>query len=222
MEQPDILICACAVRHLTDSVAVRSLAASAKAAGLTVEIIADLCQAAEKAPETVTGKIVAACLPRAVQSLCYKAGHTPQQTIDLRTRPLSEALQSLRIERGGDPDSISLPRYESEWVPWFPVIDRDRCTNCGKCVEFCMFGVYRFDSLVEVALPENCKTDCPACARICPETAIIFPKHIKSPINGGLEQEEETGLDPSALYAQKDLYQKLASRRQPNGNLTRE
>ncbi len=222
MEQPDLLICACSVRHLTDSAAVRTLAASAKNAGLSVEIVPDLCHSAVKAPETVRARTIAACHSRAVSSLCYQAKHTPVTLIDLRTRPVSEALETLKIEKGGNPFEVTLPVYEGEWVPWFPVIDRDRCTNCGKCVDFCMFGVYNSDGLVEVAVPENCKTDCPACARICPETAIIFPKHLKSPINGGLEQEEETGIDPTALYAQRDLYQQLAARRRKPGNLTRE
>ena len=32
--------------------------------------------------------------------------------------------------------------------------------------------------------PGSCKNNCPACARICSETAIIFPKVGESPING--------------------------------------
>jgi len=72
-----------------------------------------------------------------------------------------------------------------KWIPWFPVIDRSLCDSCGKCLGFCLFGVYEAEGRrVRVARPENCKTNCPACARICPRCAIIFPKHRGAPIDG--------------------------------------
>ena len=72
------------------------------------------------------------------------------------------------------------------WKPWFPVIDYDRCTNCMQCLSFCLFDVNNVDenSLIEVRNQENCKTNCPACSRVCPEVAIMFPKYSGSPING--------------------------------------
>jgi len=65
-----------------------------------------------------------------------------------------------------------------EWVAWFPVIDYDRCRGCKQCAEFCLFGTYAVDEdgRVRVARPERCKLNCPACARVCPASAIIFPK----------------------------------------------
>ncbi len=60
---------------------------------------------------------------------------------------------------------------------WFPVIDRDLCIACGQCVDFCLFGVYaKNKGKVEVKNPYNCKDNCPACARVCPKGAIVFPK----------------------------------------------
>ena len=77
------------------------------------------------------------------------------------------------------------PAKEGNWIPWFPVIDRDLCVNCEKCRKFCLFGVYETkDGKVRVGNPRNCKTNCPACARICPKAAIIFPKYNQAPING--------------------------------------
>ena len=72
------------------------------------------------------------------------------------------------------------------WVPWFPVIDYDRCRNCKQCLNFCLFGVYQLspEGKVEVQNPSGCKTNCPACARMCPQKAIIFPKYADAPING--------------------------------------
>lgn len=72
------------------------------------------------------------------------------------------------------------------WIPWFPVIDYDRCQNCKQCYGFCLFGVYQLcdGDRVEVRNPAHCKTNCPACAKACPHGAIIFPKYAQGPING--------------------------------------
>jgi Pyruvate/2-oxoacid:ferredoxin oxidoreductase delta subunit len=60
---------------------------------------------------------------------------------------------------------------------WYPVIDCSRCVNCKQCMQFCLFGVYSLDAsgAVRVASPDRCKTGCPACSRICPRGAIMFP-----------------------------------------------
>jgi len=92
---------------------------------------------------------------------------------------IASAVASVRADAGAEPPG--------DWTPWFPVIDSARCTNCKQCLSFCLFGVYALDEAgrVEVRNPANCKTNCPACARVCPEVAIIFPKHASAPINGG-------------------------------------
>ena len=59
---------------------------------------------------------------------------------------------------------------------WYPVIDRSRCTSCRHCLQFCLFGVYEMrDRRVVAVRPDACKDGCPACARVCPQGAIIFP-----------------------------------------------
>ncbi|WP_437185466.1 ATP-binding protein [Planctomicrobium sp. SH668] len=69
---------------------------------------------------------------------------------------------------------------------WYPVIDYSRCTNCMECIDFCLFGVYGVDTLDRILVEEqdNCKRGCPACSRVCPANAIIFPEH-KSPAIAG-------------------------------------
>jgi NAD-dependent dihydropyrimidine dehydrogenase PreA subunit len=69
---------------------------------------------------------------------------------------------------------------------WYPVIDYSRCTNCLECLDFCLFGVYGVDSLerILVETQDNCKRGCPACSRVCPEQAIMFPD-FKSPAIAG-------------------------------------
>lgn len=69
---------------------------------------------------------------------------------------------------------------------WYPVIDYSRCTNCMECLDFCLFGVYGVDSMERliVETQDNCKRGCPACSRVCPEQAIMFPDY-KSPAIAG-------------------------------------
>jgi ferredoxin len=80
---------------------------------------------------------------------------------------------------------------DPDWPSWYPVIDDSRCTNCGQCADFCLFGVYEtIDEVVTVVNPDHCKNNCPACARICPETAIVFPKYPEGAISGSDDIDE--------------------------------
>ncbi len=104
------------------------------------------------------------------------------------------------------------------WKPWFPVIDYDRCTNCMQCLSFCLFGVYGVDgaSHIQVQNNDNCKTNCPACSRVCPEAAIMFPKYKAGPINGDAVSatdlnREKMKIDISALLG-GDVYSMLRER----------
>jgi len=104
------------------------------------------------------------------------------------------------------------------WKPWFPVIDYDRCTNCMQCLSFCLFGVYGVDGekRIQVQNQDNCKTNCPACSRVCPEAAIMFPKYKAGPINGDQVsqadlQREKMKIDISALLG-GDVYSMLRAR----------
>ncbi|HEX4148269.1 MAG TPA: ferredoxin family protein [Pirellulales bacterium] len=90
---------------------------------------------------------------------------------------------------------------------WFPVIDYSRCTNCLECIEFCLFGVYGMDRVdtILVEQPDNCRKGCPACSRVCPENAIIFPQH-KTPAIAGSPVGEAGSLkiDLSKLFGAPD------------------
>jgi NAD-dependent dihydropyrimidine dehydrogenase PreA subunit len=86
---------------------------------------------------------------------------------------------------------------------WYPVIDYSRCTNCLECLDFCLFGVYGVDSLERILVEnqDQCKKGCPACSRVCPQQAIIFPEY-KSPAIAGAETGAVGGLkiDLSRLF----------------------
>ena len=109
-------------------------------------------------------------------------------------------------------------REPGAWKPWFPVIDFDRCTNCMQCLSFCLFDVYGVSKggQIQVQNHDHCKTDCPACSRVCPEVAILFPKYRHGPIHGGEIQaadvrREAMKVDISALLG-GDIYAALRDR----------
>ena len=110
------------------------------------------------------------------------------------------------------------PSAPRAWKPWFPVIDYTRCTNCMQCLSFCLFDVYGVsaDKKIQVQNQSNCKTDCPACSRVCPEVAIMFPKYRHGPINGEEVtaddvRREAMKVDISALLG-GDIYSMLRDR----------
>ncbi len=123
---------------------------------------------------------------------------------------IADYIESTRTELGA--------ARHGDWKPWFPVIDYDRCTNCMQCLSFCLFGVYGVDEdrNLQVQNQDNCKTNCPACSRVCPEAAIMFPKYKAGPINGDVVsdadlQKEKMKVDISALLG-GDIYDMLRLR----------
>jgi NAD-dependent dihydropyrimidine dehydrogenase PreA subunit len=87
-----------------------------------------------------------------------------------------------------------------------------------QCLSFCLFGVYGVDEQqrIQVQNNDNCKTNCPACSRVCPEAAIMFPKYKAGPINGDVVsdadlQREKMKVDISALLG-GDVYSLLRER----------
>lgn len=132
---------------------------------------------------------------------------------DISSTPAAELTSIVEKER----ENFQAAKH-GEWKPWFPVIDYDRCTNCMQCLSFCLFGVYGVDEekQIQVQNNDNCKTNCPACSRVCPEAAIMFPKYKAGPINGDKVsatdlQREKMKIDISALLG-GDIYQMLRVR----------
>jgi ferredoxin len=76
-----------------------------------------------------------------------------------------------------------------------------------ECIDFCLFGVYGVDraETILVEQPDNCRKGCPACSRVCPENAIIFPQH-KSPAIAGAPVESGGAfkIDLSKLFGAPD------------------
>ncbi len=132
---------------------------------------------------------------------------------DLGQSAPEQVLSALEQLRGDRP--MNQP---GQWKPWFPVIDYSRCTNCMQCLSFCLFDVYGVskEGKIQVQNNDNCKTNCPACSRVCPEVAIMFPKYASGPINGEPVnaadlQRESMKVDISSLLG-GDVYARLRER----------
>ena len=224
-----VLFCRCAT-HGVGSTAVRSAVLDGlRGRGIPFTEVDDLCRlAADRdagflslaaSADTLT---IVACHPRAVRWLLSSAGIATDgdrlRVLDLRVTPAAAIVD----QAPGDatPSSPATPAANDAWPPWFPVIDFTRCRHCRQCLSFCLFGVYALtpEGKVSVTNPRSCKNNCPACARICPEVAIMFPKlpDAEAPLNGteiGDEKEfkararinahELLGDDPYATLAER-------------------
>jgi Pyruvate/2-oxoacid:ferredoxin oxidoreductase delta subunit len=180
-------------------------------AALEFEAVADLCELAARRDPAMKrlaeggALTIVACYPRAVRWLFAAAGaplpEKGTKVLNLRADGPEKVLRALAptgrsrrksAKAGGRAAAHALSAdleaaaRAAEWIPWFPVIDYSRCKNCKQCLNFCLFGTYALSAAgkVEVRHPDHCKTNCPACARVCPELAIIFPKHRGAPIDG--------------------------------------
>ena len=124
-----------------------------------------------------------------------------------------QANQPVAIITLGLPPQKAAPEFTPENLleapgrRWYPVIDYSRCTNCLECLDFCLFGVYGVDGLDRILVEnqDSCKKGCPACSRVCPEQAIIFPDY-KSPAIAGAPVGNISGLkiDLSKLFGGED------------------
>lgn len=106
---------------------------------------------------------------------------------------------------------------------WYPVIDYSRCTNCMECIDFCLFGVYGVDrgETILVEQPDNCRKGCPACSRVCPENAIMFPQHKTPAIAGSPVDAGGFKIDLSKLFGapERDEDPAAAAARERNEQL---
>ncbi|MFW6449488.1 MAG: ATP-binding protein [Nanoarchaeota archaeon] len=55
-----------------------------------------------------------------------------------------------------------------------PIIDEEKCTNCGTCVEVCPVEVFKKGEKTAIVDNPNECIGCRACEAQCPESAIMM------------------------------------------------
>jgi ferredoxin len=180
--------------------------------------------------------IIAGCHSRTLKLLLEKAGIEPDnyscKFINFFESDNEEIFrETSSFIKGYDPDQkavIEEIRNSQDWISWFPVIDYSRCTSCGQCADFCLFGVYeKNEGKINVINPVGCKNNCPACARICPQTAIIFPKYKPGGAIGGSDiideiSEQKRQAEDINTFLDGDIYSALEQRKKKRKSIIRE
>jgi heterodisulfide reductase subunit A-like polyferredoxin len=168
-----------------------------------------------------THKIVIACYPRAVKNMLRQGGVDlgRYEVLNFKELSVDEILEQLY---GEFQLSAGEARYQVQVsdldVPaWYPVIDESRCTLCGQCARFCLFGVYSYNKkALKVISPLACKNNCPACGRTCPTSAIMFPRLAEQSTLAGAEPGAES---KSGAGKQSSLFVRLNERNQVRKNI---
>lgn len=146
---------------------------------------------------------------RVIYSLDMRAGDADRLVEELQ-RLAEQAIAAAETAADAGDELTPLPALRLDDPAtrrWYPVIDYSRCTNCMECIDFCLFGVYGIDGAetILVEQPDNCRKGCPACSRVCPAGAIIFPQH-KAPAIAGAAVDGDEGfkIDLSLLFGAPD------------------
>jgi ferredoxin len=194
--------------------------------------ISDLCGLSVSGKEEIsqvfsnTDKVLLlACYPRTINIVLTNAGidfqNSKYHLLNIRELNDHQIFNEIELfcEEDAGEHSYTEIKSDEEWPAWYPIIDESRCTSCGQCANFCLFGVYEINDIkVHVINPHGCKNNCPACARICPQTAIIFPKYQQGGAIGGSDQidevaEQQRQVQDIATILGSDIYQALEQRK---------
>ncbi len=101
------------------------------------------------------------------------------------TLDLEKAAQMSTLPWEEYPDSVILPagtaqKYDvSGWRYMKPVLDPEKCTDCGMCWLYCPDNAVIFENgKMKGFLYQHCK-GCSYCAQVCPVNAITMVEEIK-------------------------------------------
>jgi Pyruvate/2-oxoacid:ferredoxin oxidoreductase delta subunit len=217
-----IFICACKNAHKISTEKVNDLEENFRERNINYTTIDDLCGTVVDNPNLLNEfkkyekSVLIGCHPKSMKWLLHRAD-IKECCTNIEFFHIEEtSVESLLEKNVFDGEQNHIESKNVEWKPWYPVIDYSKCSNCQQCANFCLFGVYKLDEygILRVENPANCKDQCPACARVCPEQAITFPKHNESPIDGGEGNMKVFNNDEILNQIQEqDIYNVLTERR---------
>ncbi len=167
-------------------------------------------------------KFIVACYPRAIQNIFQqnKIELTNYEILNFRELSTENIVETLKekADESTDETSYEILRSSLEVPAWYPVIDKSRCTLCGQCARFCVFGVYKYNKKsLEVVNPLSCKNNCPACGRTCPASAIIFPRLPENSVLSGAEPGSKD--EPAKTEKKEGLFVLLNERNSVRKNI---
>lgn len=236
-----VILCNCRGERIAPDL-LNAIEAHLKRRPVSFYHVTDLCGVAAISREKVsslfingTDYLVLGCYRRTLDLLLNQCGrnagsHTVYKHINLIGISNDEAVNQIDEFCGkeeGTPD-ITYISEDSGWSSWYPVIDYARCSSCGQCADFCLFGVYeKTGNRVMVVNPQGCKDNCPACARICPSAAIIFPKYKYGGAIGGSDEIDEISehlrqIQDIDNILGGDIYEALRKRKEMRKSIIRE
>jgi NAD-dependent dihydropyrimidine dehydrogenase PreA subunit len=240
-KQKHIIYCNCGGERIPDTIK-KSVETILQNSPVNYTKVSDLCGVSALRKDLVSGifhvgtdYMVIGCYKRAMDQLFRQVASLPQMPgikehinlIEQSADDAAEKIASFCSNYHGTSEH-NLIVEDSGWPAWYPVIDPERCTQCGQCADFCLFGVYeKSDMLVKVVNPGGCKNNCPACARICPSAAIIFPKYKHGGAIGGsdeIDEKEEQVRQVRDIenIMGNDLYEALERRKARRKSIIRE
>ena len=133
----------------------------------------------------------------AAELTCFDLAEIQNSTISLESLPFLHSAENENV--------AGIRRFEkSLHRRWYPIIDYQTCQNCLECVNFCLFGVYTIqeDQTPLVEQPDQCRDGCPACSRVCPAGAILFPEYDDLIVSGRQKRAEAAKDDLDRLIDQ--------------------
>lgn len=58
---------------------------------------------------------------------------------------------------------------------WYPVLNYEKCNECGTCFSKCPNGVFRLENTRPIVVnTENCTEGCRGCGNLCTSAAIEY------------------------------------------------
>ncbi len=142
--------------------------------------------------------------PRPCAALLQRHGAWPTGSLaaDLGAGDAAAVLAALELVPAPAPGTAVQRDDLPDGPRWHPLIDQTLCTNCGHCHQFCLFGVYSRDAAgrISVTKPDACKSGCPACARVCPQGAVMFPLYKDPAIAGAPGRRMQLDLQGRQLF----------------------